>query len=156
MCAAVAGLVLIAPSSARASGGSGEDLFTAGMVTLSVSYGLSVIGAAVGVAFNGSDEPVCTDSAAWGFLPLVGALITGVTYPNYQKIDAAGSTAACADYTAAVLSVGVVDSVAQITGASLAIAGLAMGSGGRGRGGLTVEPMTVVGGAGVQLIWRGM
>lgn len=115
----------------RRARGDGVAVRNAGIVLLTTMYGLTVIGSGVaygtGVAGEGEGDPVCTESTAWGFVPLIGPFLLAANYPDHQKLDARGGTAACSDYTTAVTAVSVLDGLVQIGGAAMLIAGLGIG-----------------------------
>jgi hypothetical protein len=142
----------------RPSSRDGVSVRNAGIGLFVTMYGLTVIGSGVaygtGAANEAPGDPICTESTPWGFLPLVGPFILAGSYPDYQKLDRAGGTAGCADYTAAVTAVSVIDGLVQITGAALLIAGLAMGGPATDDDasiGVEVRTMSVPGGAGLAI-----
>ena len=71
-------------------------LLTWGIVTLSVGYGIAVIGGGVALGFaaseNSDHDTACAPKGGLNFIPLFGPLLFAASYPDHQVVGYTGPT----------------------------------------------------------------
>ena len=73
---------------------------------------------------NAEGEGTCTDSLAFGYLPIAGPILMGAFWPNHIKHYDSGQSARCSDYTTAVTLAASADAALQLGGLVAALVGL--------------------------------